>query len=314
MNFKSNFYELDLKANPTDKINLKWFCGVCREDFVSNGPKLKSGPKCNNDFVINGAVFSSKSILHDRMKLHLKSKHHLDSVKQRQQITVSSSNILRGSYKKEMAANATINVLRLTLFESRYQLSSRMHTALATLGTLACEQFFGIGSGINIYGNRHHSKMAKIRIQRNIYETSLKLIALRNNCVRSVTNLSPRFMFALDCGTITSDRRRQCIVSTHLNNQGNLEETFISCGSCEDGTAAGAAQHFKTSVSKFLDLKSIVVLCTDGASYYTGIRTGMFVQLEDDPQFNAKMITLDDWAHRSELLMDHTKQSWVKAD
>ena len=141
LDFKSNFYELDIKVDTTNKVNLKWFCGICREDFLVNGPKFKSGPKNNNDFVINGALFSSKSILHQRMKVHLKSKQHLDNVMKQKQIILSCSNILRGLHPKIMAENAIINILRLLMLENKYQLSSRMHTALATEGTLASEQF-----------------------------------------------------------------------------------------------------------------------------------------------------------------------------
>ena len=70
-------------------------------------------------------------------------------------------------------------------------------------------------------------------------------------------------------------------------------------------------RHIKNVCKKMIDLKQIAVVCTDGASIYTGKINRIIVQMKKDDDFNFNVIGLGDMCHKLEILIFNRKFEWL---
>ena len=133
--------------------------------------------------------------------------------------------------------------------------------------------------------------------------------------INTLTDECPRIFISADMGTATMDGHRQSVTLTFINKKAQHEEYVVSVAECRGGDAETALNHVKKELQKVCRTKNVVAGSTDGARAYTGCNEGMFQKLKKDPEFDPRVQFIDDFCHKCERLMVHSKDTlktkWV---
>ena len=278
------------------------FCFLCSEYSSLIGQKM------DKDWCFKGWSSISLSRLNEAKKSHLQSKQHKISI-ERSNKRIETK--LDNKFSDIEKAQCTKNMLYTAMFVICNYLSGRFFPELCVF-ILKLFNSSTISSKLQSpFGNRHLTTQGFKKATVALYKTAFNDIKKKLAKTFLPTGEKHKFMISADKGTARKDSARQVIICTYINSHGVPEEALLSAEKITDGTAFGAASHLETETANIIDTKNIAVMCTDGASVYTGCENGMVEQLKRNADFGEKIVYLPDLCHRAERLICKDKPDWV---
>ena len=299
--FEKQFFSLESKSG-----EIRYFCHKCYK--YSNRIQLT---KSGNNWTTVGFKVAARYRLRELMKIHLKSLQHKQASDLENEERTNDSKRKISLIKPELSVKCTENLMLCAQFFASHYQPYRYFEEFCLMQDIMASNLSGSDECLSPLGNKQHGKMALRHAQIACYSAVTENMHCKNSVVQRITGYKRRHMISVDKGTANRDATRQVIVSTHINSEGYPTEDLISAACCYDATATGAANHVKKECSKIMDTKSICVICTDGASVYTGSENGMIAQLKRDVDFSDKLVYLPDLCHKAERLVFHKKAGWV---
>ena len=278
----------------------KFFCKICYKYSSS----VQSRHRGKEDWAYNGYSTKNrtKGELNLYMKRHIKSKQHIKCLSLQKDQTAKNKYI-------NLSQKCAENFCLAAIFCACHHESVRFFTDLCNFidmtGKNLSEDF------IHPLGNKYQHSIGIQKAQIAAYNSIRDDKKTKFKNISPLTLLPPSVMLAADKGTVHKDVTQQVIVATVVGNDGLPSEILVTASGVTDPSAAGAAQHFNNEVSKLIAPQQVSVICTDGASYYTGKERGMIQRLKKQFNFNNKLIFLSDVCHKAELLFGSSLTMWV---
>ena len=308
----------EVRENPANKFDLKdfysqydeetdntrYFCHVC---VVYGTVALGKAYTDGGDWMNKGVSFKSrKSRIKLYMLRHIKSRNHIAALKRRQ-TKIGCTNQPDDPVENERDPAAR-NLCMAAQYVVDSKLSNDHITNLASFIKLISPE-----DQMNPLGNINDPTENFENLILANYDAGKIQIRTKLNTVNSLTRQSRRFTISINQVTVPYDITRQIAVVNYIDDNGNLTRTCISAGRIFSDSAEDVLKHISKCCSDFFSLKSIVAICTDNASNYTGKNMDeVYENMKSDLNYDKRILHLPNLHQSIELLLKNNIPSCIK--
>ncbi|XP_047740707.1 uncharacterized protein LOC108667400 isoform X2 [Hyalella azteca] len=273
----------------------------CKDCLIHQSPSR--GRRKVGESWSNGITFKDTRSKNSAKKRHLESAQHAEALELNKR--EDEHEIRSGCPTSDERQSSTKNSMIAGIFMATNSLPFVMYTALCALLAIICPSRVS-----HPLGNRHQSPLGIRNIILANYEACATTVKNFFATTFSATRSTRKFMICCSRGTAPMDVSRQPIVATYVADNGLPKEVLLDVSMIQQGDVLSTMNHFKETVSSFLDPSSIVFICTDEASEHLGKNEGFLENLKASNEYH-NVIELPDFCHKIEKLFHETLPQWA---